>query len=195
MTVATLPRWRHLSAAHRRWVYVNAVLISGGVNLIIGGSIAWLMVHDGRHVPLWAVPAIGRPSLIVDTVATLFMLPFVTCIVFSTYVWREVRHGRLPPLSVDAAARPLGRLATGRMRSGLLLGVASAAALSPVMIPMLVASTPDGMAARDFTLFKALMCAALALLATPVTALFALSTARGSAMRKGLGTTTSGASS
>src|SRR5207237_6033674 len=62
MTVATLlARWRRLSATHRRWVYVNAVLISGGVNLFIGGSIAWLMAHDGRHVPLWAVPAISRP--------------------------------------------------------------------------------------------------------------------------------------
>jgi len=173
--VTTGWRWQELGAEHRRWIVMHAVCVTAGINLVLGGLFAWLSVRTQHGVPLWAVPEMGKSTVITDTVGTFFFLPFMTCLILTTFVWIEVRRGRLPALTT---VKVPGRFRGGRARRGALLGTISTAVLSPLAIVALIVFSGDGMTTSAFVLYKAVLSVALGAVVTPLIALWAMADAR-----------------
>jgi hypothetical protein len=169
------PLLRQLPATHRRWILLNAIAITAVLNLVINGGIAWLSAAGTTHVPLWAMPIIGGPSTITDTVGTLFLLPLITNLLVTTAVRRDLREGRLTPLPDAESAYPILRaLPRNRTRRGIGLGACCVAALAPAAVAILIATDSGGLSVTGFVLYKAILGVALGALVTPVIALRAM---------------------
>jgi hypothetical protein len=163
--------WRGLHAQHRRWIVINALLITAVVNLAINGVLAWFSVRSQHGVPIWALPAPGKTNLVTDTVGTFFFLPLFTCLTCTTAVWREVRAGRMPRL--EALAVP-SRFARGRLRRGALLGAITVALLSPIAIAVLVVGQLGTVSTTGFVVYKMVLGVLLGAAVTPVIAVLAM---------------------
>ena len=61
------------------------------INFLVNGLIAWIIY--GR------TPTIPIATLIVDTLLTCFLIPFLTCLVVVSVVWQLVRQGDLSAVS------------------------------------------------------------------------------------------------
>lgn len=169
------PLLRDLPASHRRWILRNAIAITAFVNLVINAGIAWLSAAGLTRVPVWGTPIIGGPSTITDTVGTLFLLPLITTLLVTQAVRRDLRHGRLTPLSHAESGYPILRvLPRDTTRRGIILGAASVAALGPGAVAILIATDSGGLSVANFVLYKASFAIALGALATPVIALHAM---------------------
>lgn len=156
-----------LSAAHRRLLIVDNGVISALFNFALNGAIAWLLFRSLAHVPLW-----GEQSVAGDTLITAFLLPFLTGLIVTRLVARQVASGHLPPLrGADLPFSAGSRLSTF-VRSALLglAGVALAAAL----VAALHASDFGGFDLWPFIGFKAAFAALLAAAVTPLIGWWAL---------------------
>lgn len=167
-------RWGKLLPGQRRWLALNAGLLTATTNLVVNAVIAWLSVRNLRTVPLWAVPLIGKPSTITDTVGTFFILPLTTCVICTTLVRNQVRRGRLSPLPPGEIGAVLARLPDGRVRRGAALGTVSLAAFSPIAVIVLVAMNFGDVSRAEFVAYKAALGVALGAVVTPVIALRAM---------------------
>jgi hypothetical protein len=168
-------RWRELSPEHRRWIYLNALLITGIINALVNAGIAWLSVIGQHRVPLWAVPLVDKPSTITDTVGTLFLLPLITCVLCTTAVWHELAAGRLGALGESTGARQLAsRLPATRLRRGIALGALCTTALAPLFVGVLVAIDFTNLSPGQFVLYKAVFGLVLGVIVTPPIAVIAM---------------------
>jgi hypothetical protein len=174
MAVYRRRMWRQLPAAHRRWIIVNALIVTAIINVVSGGGIAWLSLAGERRVPLWSVPLVQRPSTIVDTVGTFFVLPLVTGLLASAAVSRDIRRGLLEPLAAPPVPRRLAQLPASRLRRAATLGVLCVLALGPLAIVVLVATGFDDLSRGQFVLYKALLCVVLGAVVTPLIAVRAM---------------------
>src|SRR3990172_10008910 len=82
-----------ISVAHRRFLLVDQGVAPAIFNFVLNGAIAWLLFHSAASVPLW-----GPSSVAIDTLITAFLLPFLTCLIVSGIVDRQVARGRIPRL-------------------------------------------------------------------------------------------------
>jgi len=163
--------WRGLHAQHRRWIIINALLITAVVNVVINGALAWFSIRTQHAVPIWGLPAPGKTNVMTDTVGTFFFLPFFTCATCTTAVWREMRAGRLPLLETLAVP---SRLAHGRLRRGAVLGVLTAAILSPIAIAVLAVGHLGNVSPTQFVIYKMVLGVLLGAAVTPVIAVLAM---------------------
>jgi hypothetical protein len=166
--------WAKLLPGHRRWLAVNALLLTAVTNLFVNALIAWVSVRNLLTVPLWAVPVIDRPSTITDTVGTFFLLPLTTCLICTTAVRLEVRRGRLSPLRLSQLGSIVARLPEGRFRRGAVLGAACSFALSPIAVGVLLAADFGDVSRAEFVAYKAALGVALGAIVTPIIALRAM---------------------
>ena len=169
MRVRLLP-WRELSGAHRRWVLLNAVVITALINAGLNAAIAWMSVRNQHSVPAWGLPLVGKVSTVVDTVGTMFFLPLITTLLCTTAVWRELRAGRFGRLDAGSS-HAVHRLPVGRLRRGLVLGALCLLG-APLIVVVLVAV--DGVSNTAFVLYKAAFAVALGAVVTPVIAVRAM---------------------
>jgi hypothetical protein len=136
------------------------------------GGITWISVVRQHRVPLWSWPLI-RTSTEVNTVGTLFILPFVTTLLATAAVWRELSTGRLAPLPASSIGL-LARLPGSRVRRGIQLGAACLAVLAPGAVA-LVAGTRFGDISRgDFVVFQTVFTVCFGAVVTPLVALRAM---------------------
>ena len=77
-----------LSQRHRRFLLIEQGAIPGVFNVALNGLIAWGLFRSSVAVPLW-----GESSVGVDLLATGFLLPFLTCVIVSPFVSKQVRSG------------------------------------------------------------------------------------------------------
>jgi len=164
-------RWRDVPAEHRRWVLLNAIVVTAVINLVLNAGLAWFSLHGADRVAIWDTPLPWKLSAALDTMTTFFFLPLFTCIFCSTSVWIDMRRGRLSPFSGVAF---VDRLPHGRVRRGLLLGAICAAVLSPIAALAFVVAGIDHMSATGFILYKAVLCVVFGALVTPIIALRAM---------------------
>ena len=92
----------------------DALLIAAFVNAVLNALFAWLFTFSEDEIPLAEVPLVEGPSVLVDTVATCFVLPFLTTLA-DHHDDLEGDARRSP--HADAARSP-GRLPTGCRRPG-----------------------------------------------------------------------------
>jgi hypothetical protein len=167
--------WRELKVEHRRWLLINAIVIAAIVNGVLNALIAWGSGASEDEIPLWAAPLIGGPSTIVDTVATLFILPFLTTVLITTAAWHEMREGKLAPLTVNRSSDPMLRqLPRTRARRGAYFGVLTVLLLGPAAVLLLIAFDYGDISPGDFVLYKTIFGVALGALVTPPIAIAAL---------------------
>ena len=166
-----------LSAIHRRWILIHAIALTGVVNLILNGGIAWLSAIGTTRVPLWAAPILGGPSTITDTIGTLFLLPLITNLLITTAVRRELRNARLTPLHRTPGTGSILRRLHNRSARGFALAAGSLAALGPPAIAILITTNFGDIPTSAFVLYKAILGITLGAIVTPVIAVHAMADA------------------
>jgi hypothetical protein len=160
-----------LSDEHRRFLLIEQGAIPTVFNFVLNGIIAWALFRSAAVVPLW-----GESSVGVDLLATAFMLPFLTCLIVSALVGRQVSSGKVPPLPSDQFPHSGWYQRSASMR-GLFLAAAGVVfgALPLVWVLSLGQAQPIPM--TSFVAFKAVWAALLALLVTPIVGWWALANA------------------
>jgi hypothetical protein len=167
-----------VSRDHRRFIFWHAIVGAAIVNLVLNALIAWLSVRSEDSVPRWAVPLADKPSTITDTLGTFFILPLLTCLIFTAVARRELRHGRITPLGWAWSPKSiLRRLPSGTVRRGLALGALCTAALGPPAVALIVVLDFGDLSVGEFVTYKAIFGVVLGMLVTPIVALWALSEA------------------
>jgi hypothetical protein len=177
--------WRELSAEHRRWLFLNAVLITAFINAALNALIAWGSAAGEDEIPLWAAPLVGGPSTITDTVGTFFILPLVTTLLITTVIWHERDTGRLERLVLaDGSDTFFRRLPRTRFRRGLYFGALCTLILAPAAVIVLAAIDFGDISVGDFVLYKTIFGIVLGLIVTPVIGIAAITDDRSAEEKK-----------
>jgi hypothetical protein len=162
-----------IPAPHRRWIIVNAVLITAVLNAAISAGVAAAQAH-GEHVVAWSLSPV-KTTLLGNTVGTLFSLPLITTLLVSAAIRREQRLGTLPAISWPFASRPLSWIGVpGALRRGWRLGVLTFVALAPIDVVLVLVLGRHGTSPLHFALLQAAIGVALGALLTPLIALAAM---------------------
>jgi MFS family permease len=161
-----------LSAAHRRFLIRDALVIAAVINGTLSALIAWLVTLGEDEVPNAAVPLIEGPSVVVDTVGTFFVLPFLTTLLITTVIWKELREGHLTrvPLPAGSFAE---RLPDTRLRRAAVIGLLCLLALGPIGAVVLVLLDYGGISITEFVIYKAIVGIVLGAVVTPPIAMVA----------------------
>ena len=139
-------------------------------NFLLNGAIAFLVFRSLERVPLW-----GQQSIVGDTIGTCFFLPFFTALIVTPLVRKRVLAGSVAGLAWTRETHPpLGWLPSRTGIRGLVLGVVSALLVGPLSIWLLSRHGVTELAFWPFVGFKASFAAALALVITPIIALWAI---------------------
>jgi hypothetical protein len=163
--------WYALPAHSQRWILWQFVVGAFIVNAILSALVAWLFTLQQDAVSFSGVPLIDHTTVLVDSLGTLFVLPFLTTLIVTTIVRGELHHGELQRPAVRAA---FDGLPHGRLRRGAVIGAACFAVFAlPVALVLLLADTPS-MSIGEFVAYKAVFGAVYGLPVTPVIALLAL---------------------
>ncbi|MGH2951600.1 MAG: hypothetical protein ACRDKX_06115 [Solirubrobacterales bacterium] len=169
---STASLWRWLPAPHRRWIVVNALIVTALINTALNATIAWLSVRGEKQVPLWSI---DETSTVTDTLGTLFLLPLITCVLCTSAVWRELRTGRLDRLrGLSQRQSLLAAMPGPRFPRGIAFGVLSLAALAAPATLLLVAMGLGDLSEGEFIAYKVSFAVALGAVVTPVIALRAM---------------------
>ena len=105
------------------------------VNLLLNAGIAWAVFREDR-VPVW-----GNPSLAVDLGFTMFLFPFLLCLIVSLVARNDLRIGKAP-LVAQGELRPRwlkgmpGRL----LPRALVFGLVGLVVGMPILLGLLKAS-------------------------------------------------------
>src|SRR4051794_41268341 len=159
-----------MDAAQRRWLLVNAGLVTAAINVVLNAGPALLATRDRAHIPLWTVPFTGGTGVYTDTLGTLIILPFVTTILCTAAVWRDRRAGRLERATLPERLTPLLLLPRRRAPRGAVFAVATVALLAVPAAALLAAAAPNGLARGPFVAYKTVLGLALGLVVTPLIA-------------------------
>jgi hypothetical protein len=167
-------RWRGLLPDQRRWIVVNALVVTAVINLVVNAVIARVSVGSAPLVHLWAVPLVDKPSTITDTVGTFFFLPLVTTLSVTRAIRIERHRGRVTAIQPGDTGPWLSRLPDTPVRRGLVLGGLCAAILSPIAVLALLVSDVGDVSRTHFVVYKAILGLALGAIVTPFVALRAM---------------------
>ena len=165
---------RGLTPAHRRFLIRDALLIAAVVNGALNALIAWLFTLDEKEIPLAKAPLVGGPSVLVDTVATCFILPFLTTLVITTIIWKEMRDGHLTklPRPPDSFA---ARLPDTRLRRATWVGLICLAIFGPICAIGVLLFDYGDISVGEFVLYKTIFGIVLGAMVTPLIAMITFS--------------------
>jgi hypothetical protein len=140
------------------------------INFLINAVIAWALFRHLPTVPLW-----GAQSIMVDTLWTAFLLPFITCLIVNPLEHLAVRRGGLPRVRWLRPARPFVRF----MPRATLLRAAVFGLAVTLVVPWVVWLVLWLLGVSEFSFwgfwaFKGLFAAGLAALVTPVISIYGL---------------------
>jgi hypothetical protein len=162
-----------LSVAHRSYLVREQVITPALVNCALNGIIAWLMFRSRPSIPVW-----GGGGLVFDTIATLFLLPFLTCLIVTPLIRRGVAGGKVPPLAWRAADHAvLAYLPPSVWGRGAAIGGCAVVAGFPIILGGLSLAGIAHLAPLNVVALKGVYTAMLAGLVGPVIALCAISDA------------------
>jgi hypothetical protein len=168
--------WGQLPAQHRRWIVINALIVTIFVNLVLNAAISWLSTRNQDEVKLWGTPLV-ETSTFWDVVGTLFILCLITTLVITTVIRREIREGRLEPLRLPDSPRWLASMPRTRLRRGVLIGAVCTAVLGPPLVFALILSDFPDLTTGEFVVYKTVFSVVLGIVVTPIIALCAMAEA------------------
>jgi hypothetical protein len=162
-----------ISEAHRSYLIREQVMTPVLMNVALNGIIAWLIFRARPIIPVW-----GEGGLVLDTIATLFLLPFLTCLIVTPLVRRGVARGKVPPLAWRAADHAaLGYLPLSVWGRGAAIGGLAVLAGFPLILGGLSLAGIGSLAPLNVVALKGAYTGVLAGLIGPVIALCAISDA------------------
>jgi hypothetical protein len=168
--MSTGGRIARLSSEHRRFLIVDQVIGAGIINFILNAGIAWAIARALVRVPLW-----GNPSIANDTVATAFLLPFITCLIVTPLIRKRIVAGgilRIPEAQKSLVIRLL--LARSTLVRGVLVGLGCVALVALPTVLLFALVGPSELSHGSFIWFKATFAALLAACVAPFLAWLAL---------------------
>ena len=163
-----------LTPAHKRFLVRDALLIAAFVNATLSALIAWLFTFNEDEIPQAKAPLVGGPSVLVDTVATCFVLPFLTTLVITTVIWGEMRKGHLTKL-IRAPGSIVERLPKTRLRRATLIGLFCLFVFGPISAVGVLLFDYGDISVGEFVLYKAIVGIVLGAAVTPWIAMVAFS--------------------
>jgi hypothetical protein len=144
------------------------------INVVVNAVIAWLSVAGQGSVSMWGAPLI-ETSIFWNVVGTLFLLPLITCVLTTTAIRADIRHGSLPPLTGLRSTHPwLATLPSPRWRRGVAVGALAVATLAPPLVLALVAFDPGDLDEGQFVLCQTVFAVLLGIVVTPPIAVLAM---------------------
>ncbi|HEU4429762.1 MAG TPA: hypothetical protein VFT98_13455 [Myxococcota bacterium] len=153
-----------------RFLFVDQSLVPFGINFVLNGAIAYAINRNASSIPF-----AGQASIVGDTVITSFLLPFLTCLIVTGLIHKQIAGGKLAALSSAPGSGAFGFLAArGKALRGALLGVAAVALVAAPTLLALGALGVDELARDAFLFFKAGYAGALAAIVQPIIAWVAL---------------------
>lgn len=161
-----------LTPAHRRFLVRDALLIPAVVNAALNALLAWLFTLNEHEVPQAKAPLVGGPSVLVDTVATSFVLPFLTTLAITTVIWGEMRKGHLSRVE-RAVGSFADRLPRTRLRRATLVGLICLFFFGPLSAAGVLLFDYGDISVGEFVLYKAIFGIVLGAAVTPWIALVA----------------------
>jgi hypothetical protein len=161
-----------LTPAHRRFLWRDAVLIAAIANGVLNALFAWLFTLNEDEIPQAKAPLVGGPSIIVDTVATCFILPFLTTLVITTVIWGEMRKGHLSRVPRPPSAL-FDRLRHTRLRRATLIGLLCLFVFGPISALGILLFDYADISVGAFVLYKTIFGIVLGAVVTPPIAMLA----------------------
>jgi hypothetical protein len=159
-----------LTPAHKRFLWRDAVLIAAIANGALNAFFAWFFTLSEDEVPQAKAPLVGGPSVLVDTVATCFILPFLTTLIITTVIWGEMRKGHLTRIP-RARSTLLEQLQGTRLRRATLIGLMCLFIFGPVCAVGVVLFDYGDISIGEFVLFKTIFGIVLGAIVTPFIAM------------------------
>ena len=162
-----------MSPAQARFVFLEQGAGAAIGNFVLNGLIGWGAYRSLSLVPLW-----GSKGIAADAIATSFILPLITCFILRAVVNKQVASRTIEALPASFRARAgFVLLPRNVALRGLSLGLFSALFLTVPTLGVLVAAQVASLSLRQFLLFKALHAMTLAVVTSPVAAIYALASA------------------
>jgi hypothetical protein len=161
-----------LTPAHKRFLVRDAIVIAAIANGVLNALIAWLFTIGEDEIPQAKAPLVGGPSVLVDTVATCFVLPFLTTLVITTVIWGEMRAGHLGKIA-RAQSSLLDRLPGTRLRRATLVGLLCLLVFGPISAVGVLLFDYGDISVGEFVLYKAIFGIVLGAIVTPLIAMVA----------------------
>ncbi len=161
-----------LSPTARRYLIVEQGILAIGANFLINYLAGWSAFRDMKTVPVE-----GSMSLISDTVATCFFLPFIACLIVSHLTRFELQRGRFPALPQFRWLKMLGDYAaSSAFPKAMVFGVFGRLAIAPVLVAILRSLELQEMSLANFLLIKGTIGACLGMVFCPLFAWIAMHT-------------------
>jgi len=161
-----------LTPAHRRFLWRDAVLIAAIANGALNALFAWMFTLGEDEVPQAKAPLVGGPSVLVDTVATCFILPFLTTLVITTVIWGEMRKGHLTRIP-RAQSTLMDRLRHRRLRRATIIGLLCLFVFGPISAIGVLLFDYGDISVGEFVLYKTIFGIVLGAIVTPLIAMLA----------------------
>lgn len=159
------------SKEHRHFLFVEQGAIPTVFNFVLNGLIAWALFRSVATVPIW-----GESSVGVDLLVTGFLLPFLTCVIVSVLVGKNVTAGKVPRLSSNQLPHSQWFQRSTLVR-GLFLGTLGVVFAAVPIVWALSLGNAQAFSVSSFVVFKAVWAALLALAVTPFVGWWALARA------------------
>jgi hypothetical protein len=160
-------------ATHRQWIFINSVLITAFINIVLNTGIAAAGAR-GHHVAWWTSNPFTT-NLLYNSLGTLFVLPVLTMVGVSSAVAKERAAGTLMAIDPPFASRLWSWICVpGAWRRGARLGVVTLIALAPIDIAVVLLVGRDGTSAPHFVMVQVLLCVVLGAVIAPLSALAAM---------------------
>lgn len=178
--MSTAGVFERLPSAHRQWIFINSVLITAFINIVINAALAALSAR-GHHVAWWTTNPFTT-NLLYNTLGTLFFLPLLTTVGVTSAVSKERLAGTLSAIDAPFAARLWSWICVPSVwKRGVRFGVVTLAALAPLDVVAVVLLGRDGASASHFVMLQVLVAVLLGAVVTPLTALAAMCDKAGTA--------------
>ncbi len=159
-----------LLPVHRNFLIVNQLIISTLFNFFLNAGIVRLFYTGTDPVPLWGSLSIGF-----DTLATSFVLPWLTCYWTVVSIGFSIKMKWIPAITgypVTGMIASFTRLQV--IVQGVLHGLAGLLLFGVPATLWFMATGRETLSYSSFFVFKALFAALLSLAVSPLIGLFAL---------------------
>lgn len=159
-----------MSPDQRRFLILDQTIGTGLITAAINAGFAWLAFRQASAVPLW-----GINGIVADLAVTLFLLPFLVCVISTPIARKKIQNGSLQRLDWRREDLGLlGKLPTGARRRGLVLSLVCMSVLIPAVAGGLLALNVNAMSPNGFLVFKATYTGVLAAIVGPLVGIWAL---------------------
>lgn len=155
----------------RVFIVRDQILIPASLNFALNSGLAWLTFRNASQVPIW-----GDPSVAGDFVVTLFLLPFLTCLLIVPGLRRQVRAGAVGGLEHEQLrwGPVFSRLPSRLFLRSLVVGALSVLLGAPFTLAALWGSNLVALSMPTFVLSKGIYAGGMAAVVTPLIALSVL---------------------